>query len=99
MGGASATHYRVKHVVLLGGSHVDPWMQKLSNGRSFSAVFAWHSDFVTNNWRVTAISADLDGVSVQTVGINDNFVDQAIIDVELGQEVDVRAINKLDPPT
>ncbi|KAG2860636.1 hypothetical protein PC116_g18991 [Phytophthora cactorum] len=52
------------------------------------AVFAWHSDFVTNNWRVTAISADLDGVSVQTVGINDNFVDQAIIDVELGQEVD-----------
>ncbi|KAG7396561.1 ferroxidase fet3 [Phytophthora boehmeriae] len=57
------------------------------------------ADLVTYDWRVTSISAAFDGVSVPTLGINDKPADQAIIDVELGQEVEVRVTNELDVPT
>ncbi|KAG7382962.1 ferroxidase fet3 [Phytophthora pseudosyringae] len=42
------------------------------------------ADVVSYDWRVTAITAAFDGVSVPTLGINDKPGDQALIDVELG---------------
>ncbi|ETP43215.1 hypothetical protein F442_09981 [Phytophthora nicotianae P10297] len=57
------------------------------------------ADLVTYDWRVTSIAAAFDGVSVPTIGINDKAADQALIEVELGQEVEVRVTNELDVPT
>jgi len=57
------------------------------------------ADLVTYDWRVTAITAAFDGVSVPTLGINDKPADQAVIDVELGQDVEVRVTNELEVPT
>ncbi|KAG7396560.1 ferroxidase fet3 [Phytophthora boehmeriae] len=57
------------------------------------------ADLVTYNWRVTSSSAAFDGVSLPTLGINDKPADQAIIDVVLGQDVEVRVTNELAEPT
>ncbi|KAJ8535033.1 hypothetical protein ON010_g13706 [Phytophthora cinnamomi] len=57
------------------------------------------ADLVTYDWRVTAITAAFDGVTVATIGINDKSADQAVIDVDLGQEVEVRVTNQLEVPT
>ncbi|POM76530.1 Hypothetical protein PHPALM_6211 [Phytophthora palmivora] len=54
---------------------------------------------VSYDWRITAINAAFDGVSVPTIGINDESSDHAVIDVEIGQEVEVRVTNELDVPT
>ncbi|EEY66763.1 multicopper oxidase, putative [Phytophthora infestans T30-4] len=57
------------------------------------------ADLVTYNWRVTSLTTDYDGVSIHSLGINDKPADQAVIDVELGQEVEVRVTNEIDEPT
>ncbi|KAG6610973.1 putative multicopper oxidase [Phytophthora cinnamomi] len=57
------------------------------------------ADVVTYDWRVTNITASYDGVSIQSLGINGKPSDQSVIDVELGQEVEVRVTNELNEPT
>ncbi|RLN95067.1 hypothetical protein BBJ28_00008963 [Nothophytophthora sp. Chile5] len=57
------------------------------------------ADTVTYDWRVTSITASFDGVAVPTLGINDKPSHEAVIDMELGQEVEVRVTNELDVPT
>lgn len=57
------------------------------------------ADLVTYDWRVTSLSSEYDGVYIHSLGINNKPADQAVIDVELGQEVEVRVTNELDEPT
>ncbi|CAI5717310.1 unnamed protein product [Peronospora destructor] len=57
------------------------------------------ADVVTFDWRVTYLFTEYDGVFITSFGINDKPADQAIIKVELGQEVEVRVTNELDEPT
>ncbi|CAI5717344.1 unnamed protein product [Peronospora destructor] len=57
------------------------------------------ADVVTFDWRVTYLFTEYDGVFITSFGINDKPADQAIIEVELGQEVEVRVTNELDEPT
>ncbi|GMF23382.1 unnamed protein product [Phytophthora lilii] len=69
-----------------------------------SALLALHvessaADLVTYDWRVTNITGVYDGVSVASIGINDKPSDQAVIDVELGQDVEVRVTNEIGVPT
>ncbi|RLN15107.1 hypothetical protein BBJ28_00013063 [Nothophytophthora sp. Chile5] len=54
---------------------------------------------VTYDWRVTSISSSCDGVALTSFGINDAPSSQALIDVELGQTVQVTVTNELDEPT
>ncbi|GMF52594.1 unnamed protein product [Phytophthora fragariaefolia] len=56
-------------------------------------------DHVTYDWRVTNLTASYDGVSIRSIGINGKTSDQSVLDVELGQEVEVRATIELDEPT
>ncbi|KAE8964972.1 hypothetical protein PR003_g29984 [Phytophthora rubi] len=69
-----------------------------------AAVLALHlgtsaADLVTYDWRVTHLNVEYDGVFIHSLGINDKPADQAVIDVELGQDVEVRVTNELDEPT
>ncbi|CEG42954.1 hypothetical protein L916_07850 [Plasmopara halstedii] len=57
------------------------------------------ADVVSFDWRVTNIYTEYDGVFINSIGINDKPADQAVIDVELGQEVEVRVTNELTDPT
>ncbi|KAG6610974.1 putative multicopper oxidase [Phytophthora cinnamomi] len=57
------------------------------------------ADVVTFNWRVTEITAVFDGIPRPMLGINNKPSDQAVIDVKLGQEVEVRVTNELAVPT
>ncbi|CAH0473565.1 unnamed protein product [Peronospora belbahrii] len=57
------------------------------------------ADVVTFIWRVTPLTHEYDGVRIQSFGINNKPADQAVIDVVLGQEVEVRVTNELDEPT
>ncbi|KAE9019235.1 hypothetical protein PR003_g12899 [Phytophthora rubi] len=57
------------------------------------------ADLVTYDWRVTEITAVFDGVPRPMLGINDKPSDQAVIDVTLGQDVEVRVTNELAVPT
>ncbi|KAL4085622.1 hypothetical protein PRIC1_014958 [Phytophthora ramorum] len=54
---------------------------------------------VTYDWRVTHISTACDGVSLTSYGINDASATLALIEVELGQTVQVTVTNELDEPT
>ncbi|KAE9177677.1 hypothetical protein PF005_g24394 [Phytophthora fragariae] len=53
------------------------------------------ADVVTYDWRLTPIMTAFDGVLLETLGVNDKPCDEAVIDVELGQEVEVRVTNEL----
>ncbi|CAI5703796.1 unnamed protein product [Peronospora effusa] len=57
------------------------------------------ADVVTFDWRVTHLFTEYDGVFIDSFGINDKPSDQAIIEVELGQEVEVRVTNELNEST
>ncbi|GMF52593.1 unnamed protein product [Phytophthora fragariaefolia] len=57
------------------------------------------ADLVTYDWRVTSLNVEYDGVFIHSLGINDKPADQAVIDVELGQDVEVRVTNELEEPT
>ncbi|RLN15111.1 hypothetical protein BBJ28_00013064 [Nothophytophthora sp. Chile5] len=57
------------------------------------------ADVVTYDWRVTPIMAYFDGVPHEAFGINDKPSGEAVIDVELGQEVEVRVTNELNDST
>ncbi|RLN59760.1 hypothetical protein BBJ28_00024849 [Nothophytophthora sp. Chile5] len=54
-----------------------------------------HADVVTYDWRLTPIMTAFDGVLLETLGVNDRPSNKAMIDVELGQEVEVRVTNEL----
>ncbi|EGZ26572.1 hypothetical protein PHYSODRAFT_320492 [Phytophthora sojae] len=53
------------------------------------------ADVVTYDWRLTPIMTAFDGVLLETLGVNGKPCDEAIIEVELGQEVEVRVTNEL----
>ncbi|ETI47720.1 hypothetical protein F443_08118 [Phytophthora nicotianae P1569] len=53
------------------------------------------ADVVTYDWRLTPIMTAFDGVLLETLGVNDKPCDEAVIEVELGQEVEVRVTNEL----
>jgi iron transport multicopper oxidase len=57
------------------------------------------ADTITYDWRVTNISTAYDGVHTTSFGINDNPSSDAVIDVELGQTVQVTVTNELDEST
>ncbi|OWZ19320.1 hypothetical protein PHMEG_0006454 [Phytophthora megakarya] len=57
------------------------------------------SDVVTYDWRLTPIWTAFDGVLLQTLGVNNKPCDETVIEVELGQEVEVRVTNELYDPT
>ncbi|POM60997.1 Multicopper oxidase, partial [Phytophthora palmivora] len=57
------------------------------------------ADVVTYDWRLTPIMTAFDGVLLQTLGVNDKPCDEAVIEIELGQEVEVRVTNELYEPT
>ncbi|KAL4140250.1 hypothetical protein PRNP1_014535 [Phytophthora ramorum] len=57
------------------------------------------ADLVTYDWRVTHLTSEYDGVFIDSLGINNKHADQAVIDVELGQEVEVRVTNEINEPT
>ncbi|KAK1929716.1 Laccase [Phytophthora citrophthora] len=56
---------------------------------------SYAGDVVTYNWRLTPIKSAFDGVLLDTLGVNDKPCDEAVIEVELGQEVEVRVTNEL----
>ncbi|KAG7377242.1 ferroxidase fet3 [Phytophthora pseudosyringae] len=64
-----------------------------------AAVTAADKSTVTYEWRVTYISSACDGVSLTEYGINGNSSSLAVIEVELGQTVQVAVTNELDEPT
>ncbi|KAL4114131.1 hypothetical protein PRIC2_014811 [Phytophthora ramorum] len=57
------------------------------------------ADVVTYDWRLTPIKTAFDGVLLETLGVNGKPSNEAVIEVELGQEVEVRVTNELDDPT
>eukprot|EP00644_Phytophthora_capsici_P016006 jgi/Phyca11/115385/e_gw1.28.124.1 len=57
--------------------------------------FSYAGDAVTYDWRLTPIKSAFDGVLLETLGVNDKPCDEAVIEVELGQEVEVRVTNEL----
>ncbi|GMF23402.1 unnamed protein product [Phytophthora lilii] len=57
------------------------------------------ADVVSYNWRLTPIQTAFDGVLLQTLGVNGRPSNEARIDVELGQDVEVHVTNELTEPT
>ncbi|KAG6610992.1 Multicopper oxidase [Phytophthora cinnamomi] len=57
------------------------------------------ADVVTYDWRLTPIMTAFDGVRLQTLGVNGKPSHEAVIDVQLGQEVQVRVTNELSEST
>lgn len=57
------------------------------------------ADVVTYDWRLTPIMTAFDGVRLQTLGVNSKPNHEAVIEVQLGQEVKVHVTNKLSEPT
>ncbi|GMF47616.1 unnamed protein product [Phytophthora fragariaefolia] len=53
------------------------------------------ADAVIYDWRLTPVMTAFDGVLLETLGVNDKPCDEAIIEVKLGQEVEVRVTNEL----
>ncbi|RLN53384.1 hypothetical protein BBJ29_009020 [Phytophthora kernoviae] len=62
---------------------------------SVSAV----ADVVAYDWRLTPIMTAFDGVLLETLGINDKPSNEAVIDIVLGQEIEVRVTNELSEPS
>uniref|UniRef100_H3GSN1 Multicopper oxidase n=1 Tax=Phytophthora ramorum TaxID=164328 RepID=H3GSN1_PHYRM len=54
---------------------------------------------VSYNWRLTPITTAFDGVLLQTLGVNNKPSHEAVIEVELGQEVEVHVTNELSEAT
>ncbi|KAL3669980.1 hypothetical protein V7S43_005351 [Phytophthora oleae] len=54
---------------------------------------------VTYDWRVTYVSTACDGVSLTEYGINDDVSTRALIELELGQTVQLSVTNELDEMT
>ncbi|OWZ02780.1 Multicopper oxidase, partial [Phytophthora megakarya] len=65
---------------------------------AFTIESTW-ADLVIFDWSVTALYGEYDGVTIDSIGINNKPADEAVIDVELGQEVEVRVTNELNEPT
>lgn len=57
------------------------------------------AEVVTYDWRLTPIMTSFDGVLLETLGVNDKPSNEAVIEVELGQEVEVRVTNELHTAT
>ncbi|GMF37688.1 unnamed protein product [Phytophthora fragariaefolia] len=57
------------------------------------------ADVASYDWRVTPVATAFDGVPATSLGINDRPAHEAVIDVQLGQDVEVRVTNELDEPT
>ncbi|KAG2523919.1 hypothetical protein BBO99_00006047 [Phytophthora kernoviae] len=57
------------------------------------------ADVVVYDWRLTPVWAAFDGVFVDTLGVNDKPGNEAVIDIEFGQEIEVRVTNELSEAT
>ncbi|GMF47615.1 unnamed protein product [Phytophthora fragariaefolia] len=69
-------------------------------GLSFHAAISFaDNSTVTYDWHVTYISSACDGIHLTSYGINGNSSSLALIEVELGQTVQVTVTNDLDEPT
>ncbi|OWZ19461.1 hypothetical protein PHMEG_0006299 [Phytophthora megakarya] len=64
-----------------------------------AAITVAENSIVTFDWRVTYISTACDGVTMTEYGINDDVGTAALIEIELGQTVQVHVTNELDEPT
>jgi iron transport multicopper oxidase len=60
---------------------------------------ACYDSVVYFDWRITYISTAFDGVALTSYGINDRPAHEAVIDVTLGQQVEVTVTNELEEPT
>ncbi|KAJ8525568.1 hypothetical protein ON010_g15546 [Phytophthora cinnamomi] len=67
-------------------------------GMAFQATGV-DADVVSYDWRVTPVATVFDGVPANSLGISNRPAHEAAIDVQLGQEVEVRVTNELDEPT
>ncbi|ETP45561.1 hypothetical protein F442_08048 [Phytophthora nicotianae P10297] len=65
----------------------------------FIADTAADNSTVTYDWRVTYVSTACDGVSLTEYGINGDVATLALIELELGQTVQVTVTNELNEPT
>ncbi|GMF23380.1 unnamed protein product [Phytophthora lilii] len=72
------------------------WCNEEPGDRNSGQGLVYHMEA---SYGADLLSIAFDGVSVPTIGINEKPADQAVIDVELGQEVQVRVTNELDVPT
>ncbi|RLN49355.1 hypothetical protein BBJ29_008371 [Phytophthora kernoviae] len=57
------------------------------------------ADVVVYDWRLTPVWAAFDGVFVDTLGVNDKPGNEAVIDIEFGQKIEVRITNELSEAT
>ncbi|KAE9076520.1 hypothetical protein PF010_g23866 [Phytophthora fragariae] len=64
-----------------------------------AAISSADTSTVAYDWHVTYISSACDGVHLTSYGINGNSSNYALIEVELGQTVQVTVTNELDEPT
>ncbi|EGZ26571.1 hypothetical protein PHYSODRAFT_320491 [Phytophthora sojae] len=64
-----------------------------------TAISSADTSIVAYDWHVTYISSACDGVHMTSYGINGNSSNYALIEVELGQTVQVTVTNELDEPT
>eukprot|EP00644_Phytophthora_capsici_P016007 jgi/Phyca11/115240/e_gw1.28.108.1 len=80
----------------------------MNSGRFFVALlsFAFNiatitadNSTVTYDWRVTYVSTACDGVTMTEYGINNDVSTRALIELELGQTVQVSVTNELDEMT
>ncbi|GMF48169.1 unnamed protein product [Phytophthora fragariaefolia] len=57
------------------------------------------ADVVAYDWRLTPIMTAFDGVRLQTLGVNGKPSNEAVIEVKLGQDVEVHVTNQLAEAT
>jgi len=57
------------------------------------------ADVVSYDWRLTPIMTAFDGVGLETLGVNGKPSNEALIEVTLGQEVEVHVTNELSEAT
>ncbi|KAG7381111.1 ferroxidase fet3 [Phytophthora boehmeriae] len=64
-----------------------------------SSLHFSEADVVVYDWRLTPVWSAFDGVFVETLGVNDKPGHEAVIDIEFGQEIEVRVTNELSEPS
>ncbi|KAG7377239.1 ferroxidase fet3 [Phytophthora pseudosyringae] len=79
----------------MGRSHL-PAVVAAFTALQYSSVLA---DTVSYDWHLTPIKTAFDGVYLPTLGVNGKPSHEAVIEVELGQDVEVHVTNELTEPT
>ncbi|KAI9908563.1 hypothetical protein PsorP6_016160 [Peronosclerospora sorghi] len=79
--------------------HLGSLVPAMAASLLFTALEPSAADIVTYDWRITSLYVEYGGVFLPSLGINNKTSDRAIIEVELGQQVEMRVTNELDTPT